>query len=171
MPSQRDIASGLAKNGSCHGSGVVPAPAESRLAFFDVYAAHVRTNPSFGIVDGNARHPCTRHASPPTPRLRAAPGSSPSGRRSDCQRIQRRSSVTRRSDRCTARFAARVRRGLSRQPRRPWSDRLVRFAFHGRVLAGGSLQRRRWRRRGDCRILTAILVSDYRLMFLGTDEE
>ena len=51
MPSQRDIASGLAKNGSCHGSGVVPAPAESRLAFFDVCAAHVRTNPSFGIVD------------------------------------------------------------------------------------------------------------------------
>jgi hypothetical protein len=51
MPSQRDIASGLAKNDSCHGSGVVPAPAESRLAFFDVYAAHVRTNPSFGIVD------------------------------------------------------------------------------------------------------------------------
>ncbi|TBV83889.1 hypothetical protein EW028_24365, partial [Lysinibacillus sp. OL1] len=35
----------------------------------------------------NARHPCTRHASPPTPRLRAAPGSSPSGRRSDCQRL------------------------------------------------------------------------------------
>ena len=171
MPSQRDIASGLAKNGSCHGSGVVPAPAESRLAFFDVYAAHVRTNPSFGIVDETLG----TLARGMLPRLRHVFEQHQALHRQAVEAIVNESSEEAPSrgeviDALRDLLLESVR-GLSRQPRRPWSDRLVRFAFHGRVLAGGSLQRRRWRRRGDCRILTAILVSDYRLMFLGTDEE